>query len=80
VKYWVCSTNHKQIGTLYLILGGLSGVVGMLLSMIIRFELAHEGGLVFKGNSHFYNVVVTSHALLMIFFFVIPVLIGGFGN
>jgi len=52
----------------------------MILSMTIRLELSHEGGLFFKENSHLYNVVVTSHALMMIFFFVMPVLIGGFGN
>jgi heme/copper-type cytochrome/quinol oxidase subunit 1/heme/copper-type cytochrome/quinol oxidase subunit 2 len=77
---WTCTTNHKQIGTLYLILGGFSGLVGMLLSMLIRIELSHEGGFFFKGNSHMYNAVVTSHGLIMIFFMVMPILIGGFGN
>ena len=52
----------------------------MLLSMIIRIELSHEGGFFFKGNSHMYNAVVTSHGLIMIFFMVMPILIGGFGN
>ena len=77
---WTCTTNHKQIGTLYLLLGGFSGLIGMLLSMIIRIELSHEGGFFFKGNSHMYNAVVTSHGLIMIFFMVMPILIGGFGN
>jgi heme/copper-type cytochrome/quinol oxidase subunit 1 len=52
----------------------------MLLSMVIRIELSHEGGFFFKGNAHMYNAVVTAHGLIMIFFFVMPVLIGGFGN
>lgn len=63
-----------------MLLGGFSGIVGLVLSMAIRAELSHEGGLFFKGNSHMYNVVVTSHGLVMIFFFVMPMLIGGFGN
>jgi cytochrome c oxidase subunit 1 len=63
-----------------MILGGFSGIVGLGLSLAIRAELAHPGGLVFKGNSHMYNVVVTSHGLVMIFFFVMPVLVGGFVN
>lgn len=63
-----------------MIFGGFAGIVGLVLSMAIRAELSHEGGLFFKGNSHMYNVVVTSHGLVMIFFFVMPMLIGGFGN
>jgi len=72
------TTDHKKIGQLYILFGFTSALIGTLLSMLIRLQLA--GFPVMSTNYQFYNVVITLHAITMIFLFVMPVLIGGFGN
>lgn len=80
VERWFFSTNHKDIGILYLIFGVFSGIMGTVFSIFIRFELSSPGDHFFNGNYQLYNVVVTTHAVLMIFYLIMPAAIGGFGN
>lgn len=78
IKRWLFSTNHKDIGTLYIIFSILSGIIGGLMSVIIRTQLMHIN--ILNSNYQLYNVMITGHALIMVFFMIMPALMGGFGN
>ena len=87
---WFCSTNHKDIGVLYMLFAIMAGLIGGGLSGLMRWELYEPGIQVFGDGSwlsqlgfhggHGFNVVVTAHALIMIFFTVMPAQMGAFGN
>src|SRR5574339_1234054 len=78
-RRWAYSTNHKDIGTMYLIFAIVGGVIGGILSMGIRSELMYPGLQIF-GDSEVFNTFVSAHGLIMIFFTIMPAMIGGFGN
>ena len=92
---WFMSTNHKDIGILYLFAGGLVGLISVIFTVYMRMELMNPGvqymcmeGMRFVAdatrectpNGQVWNVAVTTHGILMMFFVVIPALFGGFGN
>ncbi len=79
-KRWLFSTNHKDIGSMYIIFSIAAGIIGGLLSFIFRLELASPGIGILGGNYQLYNVLITAHAVIMVFFMIMPALFGGFGN
>lgn len=76
---WFCSTNHKDIGSLYLIFSVIAGLIGGLFSILMRYELQHPG-IQLVTDGQMWNVFITAHGFIMVFFVVMPALIGGFGN
>ncbi|HYF06272.1 MAG TPA: cbb3-type cytochrome c oxidase subunit I, partial [Acetobacteraceae bacterium] len=79
VARWLFSTNHKDIGTLYLLYAGFSAIIAVAMSVMMRIELMQPGMQIF-ADGQAWNAFVTVHGLTMIFFVVMPALIGGFGN
>ena len=82
---WFCSTNHKDIGTLYILFSIFAGIIGGAFSMYMRMELQDPGVQFMTNedgspNGQMWNVFITAHGLIMVFFVVMPGLIGGFGN
>jgi cytochrome c oxidase subunit 1 len=78
-RRWAYSTNHKDIGTMYLVFSIFAALIGGAFSVWMRMELQNPG-MQFFSDGHQWNMVVTAHGLIMVFFVVMPALIGGFGN
>ncbi|MCS6890585.1 MAG: cytochrome c oxidase subunit I [Rhodovarius sp.] len=79
VKRWLFSTNHKDIGTLYILFSVVAAIVGIALSVLMRIELQQPGMQIF-ADGQMWNTYVSAHGLIMVFFVIMPALIGGFGN
>ena len=75
-RRFVYSTNHKDIGTMYLIFAIVAGLIGLTMSILVRMELQEPGNQIVDGDYHMFNVLVTAHGLIMIFFMVMPAMIG----
>jgi cytochrome c oxidase subunit 1 len=79
-RRWLLSTNHKDIGSMYIIFAICAGIVGGLFSVLFRLQLATPNSGFLGGDHQLFNVLVTAHAVIMVFFMIMPALFGGFGN
>jgi len=79
-RRYLYSTNHKDIGTMYIVFAITFGLVGGLMSIIMRAELMEPGAQVLGGDNQLFNVLISAHGLIMVFFLIMPAFIGGFGN
>ncbi|MFK7866944.1 MAG: cytochrome c oxidase subunit I [Alphaproteobacteria bacterium] len=79
ISRWLFSTNHKDIGTMYIVFSIIAGLIGGAISVYMRMELQNPG-VQYMSGGHEWNVMITAHGLIMVFFVVMPGLIGGFGN
>jgi len=79
-RRWAYSTNHKDIGTMYIVFAVFGGVLAGVMSILFRMELAAPGNQILGGDYQFFNVLITAHGLIMVFFLVMPALMGGLGN
>jgi heme/copper-type cytochrome/quinol oxidase subunit 1 len=80
VKKYLYTINHKRLGLNYFYFSLITGLSGALLATAIRIEMAYPGSPFFNGDSLRYLQVITAHALIMIFFVVVPIFFGGFAN
>ena len=80
INRWLLRTSAKDIGIQYIFLALWSAMMGLSLSFLIRLEWSGVGQTFLSGNNQLYNVIITAHAIVMIFFFVMPTLLGGLGN
>ena len=79
-KKWLYTINHKRLGILYFLYTLVSAIMGSYLATCIRLELSFPGSPFFNGDSLKYLQVITAHALIMIFFVIVPIFFGGFAN
>jgi len=80
ITNWILSTNHRRIAVMYFIFTVITGFSGLILATIIRIELAYAGQGILCGNAEKYLTIISLHGVVMVFFVVIPILFGAFGN